>query len=159
MMTDHQARGGAAVGVLNRMETWEANLVLNLRLWCTGPLGQAQVWKDYHAVFPEDVAREECQMFERLLLALIDNARRPLVRHDVACSCVGADECVFLHLIRCASEGHLDDAALMAALLVGPATAEHIAIMAGQVGTCARKLQTKPTDVRSDVAQNVVRIH
>jgi len=159
MNQDHHARGGAAVAVLNRMEAWEANLVLNLRLWCEGPCGQAQVWNEYRKALPRECVHSECHAFERLLQTLIANAQRPLVRHDVGCSCVGADECVFLHLVRCAADGHLGDAALMAALIVGPSKAEHIAILAGQVGACARRIHEFPREDVIDTAPNVVRLH
>ncbi|MEL6412328.1 MAG: hypothetical protein AAFQ38_18215 [Pseudomonadota bacterium] len=159
MNEDHHARGGAAVGVLNRMEAWEANLVLNLRLWCEGPCGQQQVWNEYRKALSGASARNECHAFESLIRTLVANAIRPMVRHDVGCSCVGADECVFLHLVRCAADGHLNDAALMAALIVGPSKAEHIAVLAGQVGTCARQIHNSPPEYLSDTAPNVVRFH
>ena len=131
MRADHHARGGASVAVLNSLHGWESNLVMNLRLWCEGPVGQATVWNEYARCFPKGAALSEMQAFETLLRALIDHAMRPLVRHEVGCSCVGSDECVFLNLVKTASEGHLTDAALIATLMTGPAHAEHIAILAG----------------------------
>ena len=57
-------RGGAAVAVLNRMEAWEANMVLNLRLWCDGPKGQSMVWNEYRSALPGRVAQDACRLFE-----------------------------------------------------------------------------------------------
>ena len=159
MRPDHHARGGAAVGVLTRMEAWEANLILNLRLWCDGPSGQAQVWNEYRKALPGAQAQQECRAFETLLRTIIDNAHRPLVRHDVGCACVGADEGVFLHLVRCAADGHLTDAALMATMMVGPAQAERIALLAGQVGSCARYIHDRQPEFSQEGAPNVVRLH
>ena len=159
MTQDHHARGGVTVAVLNHMESWEANLVLNLRLWCEGPSGQVQVWNEYRRALPGENARNECHAFESLLRTLIANAQRPLVRHDVRCTCVGADEYVFLHLVRCAADGHLSDAALMAALIVGPSKAEQIALLAGQVGSCSRKIHNYPPEFPSNAAPNVMRLH
>lgn len=146
-MTDaRSARGGATIGVLNRMEAWEANLVLNLRLWCEGPTGQAEVWNEYRRALPGAQARDECHAFESLIRALVSNAYRPLVRHDVGCACMGADEGAFLHLVRCAADGHLNDAALMASMLAGPSHADRIATLAGQVGICARQIHNRPPE-------------
>lgn len=159
MMQDHQARGGAAVAVLTRMDPWEANLVLNLRLWCEGPKGQTQVWNEYRKALPGKEAQDACRGFEVLINTLVENAHRPLVRHDVGCACVGADESVFLHLVRTASEGHLNDAALIATLIVGPARAELIAVLAGEVGACARKIHFQDPESPNKTATNVVHLH
>ena len=159
MKPDHNERGGAAVAVLNRMEAWEANMVLNLRLWCDGPKGQSMVWNEYRSALPGRVAQDACRLFEVLVNTLIDNAHRPLVRHDVGCSCVGADECVFVNLIRFASDGHLNDAALIATLIAGPSKAEHIAMLAGEVGLCARNIHAHSTELPTSTGSNVVRLH
>lgn len=159
MTADHHARGGAALGVLNRMDAWEANLVLNLRLWCEGPQGQAQVWNEYRKSLSGGAAHNACRNFEGLLNILTDNAYRPLVRHDVGCSCIGADECIFLQLVKTASEGHLNDAALIATLIAGPAHAEHIALLAGEVGACAREIHPDHPDLPTSAGSNVVRLH
>lgn len=159
MTPEHHKRGGAAVATLAQMETWEAQLVLNLRLWCEGPLGQSRARADYKRAIPETDAKREWQAFDCLVRKLIDTAHRPLVRHDVGCNCVGSDECVFLNLVRTASEGHLNDAALIATLLSGPAHAEQIAIFAGQVGDCLRRIHAGPREFSTKHARNVVRLH
>ena len=155
----YQARGGATVGVLNQMETWEANLLNNLRLWCDGPCGQVRVWNEYRQALSDDSARSECHAFDSLIQILGANAIRPLVRHDVGCTCVGADEGVFLHLVRYAADGHSNDAALMAALIAGPARAKQIAVLAGQVGICARKIHNSHPEYSADTAPNAVWLH
>lgn len=159
MKQDHHARGGATIGVLNRIEAWEANLVLNLRLWCEGPRGRNQVWSEYSNALPGEQAQLECHAFETLISMIVANSQRPLVRHDVDCACYGADEGVFLHLVRCAAEGHLADASLMASLMVGPTQAEHIAILAGQVGSCVRQMHNHSPEFSPETAPNVVRLH
>ncbi len=156
---DHLARGGASVAVLNRLEGWEANLIVNLRLWCEGPSGMSEVWKDYTRVFRNPDAMAELRTFDALVQVLVENAARPLVRHSVECACVGSDECVFLNLVKTASDGHLGDAALIATLLAGPAQAESIAMLAGQVGETARKIL--PAETHNAVADgaNVIQLH
>ena len=159
MRSDHHARGGAAIGVLNRMDSWESNLVINLRLWCDGPRGQSQVWREYRQSLPGAEARNECEAFEILLRTVISSAQRPLVRHDVGCPCLGADEGIFLHLVRTASAGYLNDAALIGTLMVGPAHAEHIALLAAQVGVCIRQIHDRPAEYPPETSSTVVRLH
>lgn len=159
MMPELNERGAATVAVLSNMDPWEVNLVLNLRLWCEGSSGQSQVWNEYRNALSGEHATHECHAFETLVRTIVSSAHRPLVRHQVGCSCVGADEAIFVNLVRMASEGHLNDAALVATLLMGPARAEHVALLAGQVGTCARKIGRRPPHSKPQAAQNVVRLH
>ncbi len=140
MTISNHKRGGVTLGTLTQMEPWEANLIISLRLWCDGPLGQMDVCDAYKRELPSSSSRSAVEDFERLVRGVIGHAHRPLVRHDVACSCVGADECVFLHLVRTASEGHLTDAILIATLLVSAAHAEQYALLAGAVGTQCRRM-------------------
>ncbi|MEP0503549.1 MAG: hypothetical protein ABJD13_03580 [Paracoccaceae bacterium] len=159
MNSVHHARGGAAVAALNKMDVWEANLILNLRLWCDGPEGQAQARKDYLDAFPQSEADRAWADFENLLKTIFVTSLRPLVRHEVGCNCVGSDECVFANLVRTASDGHLNDAALIATLLSGPSHAEHIAILAGEVGSTIRSIHRKSAPVSPATAPKVVRLH
>ncbi|APX14081.1 hypothetical protein [Tateyamaria omphalii] len=160
MTASNQARGGATVNVLNRMEAWEAHLILNLRLWCEGPTGQHHARQDYLNALPAPEAERAWAAFQRLTRKILCTAPRPLVRHDVGCNCVGSDECVFVHLVRTASDGHLNDAALIATLLTGPAYAEHIALMAGEVGSTLRHIHDRQAQSFSPAnAPNVVRLH
>lgn len=146
-MTDiHHTPGAAAIGVLNQMRPWEANLVLNLRLWCDGPEGQAQVEAEFCTCLGGDAACREYETFQALVGSLLAAAYRPLIRHEVGCACLGSDEGIFLNLVRTAADGHLRDAALIATLLAGPAHAEQIAMLAARVGTCARKIHCKPRE-------------
>ncbi|GFE66230.1 hypothetical protein [Litoreibacter roseus] len=159
MNATHYKRGGASVGVINTLQPWEADLILNLRLWCEGPVGQAQVWNSFATSLPRGTAADEMHAFEALVGALIRHAHRPLVRHSVGCACVGADESVFAHLVATASDGDLGEASLIATLLVTAAHAEQVALLAGQVGQSARQMSqyhAHKTDALSGV---VVHLH
>ncbi|MBM7067253.1 hypothetical protein [Actibacterium sp. 188UL27-1] len=160
MNTEQALRGGAPVGALASIAAWQASLILNLRLWCDGTRGQQQVCADYHNTFPQDRARQEIALFQELIATLMQHAHRPLVRHQVCCSCVGSDECVFAHMVGTASAGQINDAAMVATLLVNAAQAEHLAILAGQVGQCARKMTDPAHHVHDDVPRSgtVVRL-
>lgn len=159
MSNCHHKRGGAPVGALDQMDRWEAALIVNLRRWCDGPAAQSLVWNEYRTNLPASEAHRECLAFEELIRHMTARAIRPLVRHDVGCGCVGSDEAVFANLVRTASDGHVHDAALISTLLVGPAGAEHIAMLAGQVGECLRQMHRAAPKLPSHAAPNVVRLH
>ena len=159
MTLDCHAIGGAPVAVLNRLEAWEAGLILNLRLWCGGPEGQAQVRADYARALSDTAADRELATLGTFIQTVIQSAHRPLIQHSVGCACVGADEAVLLHLVRTASLGHLTDAALISTLLAGPAQAEHIALLAGQVGECARRVPCHALVHPALTARGSARIH
>ncbi len=147
------------IAVLDQMDAWEINLVLNLRLWCEGPTGRRAAWTDYANAVPYGDAERAWHDFERLVERVITTASRPLVRHQVTCNCVGSDEYIFLHLVRTASDGYLNDAALIATLLSGPAHAEHIALMAGEVGSALRHAHCKSNSISPVATAELVRLH
>ncbi len=161
MTPEHHARGGAVVAILTSLEAWEADLILNLRLWCAGRRGRDQVRGDYRRAFPELVARRGIRDFESLVAMIIDHAHRPIVHHEVGCACVGSDEGIFAHLVRIAADGHGTDAILVAMMLVGPAHAEPVAVLAAHVGICARKMNSSSDLRRADpsITARVVRLH
>ena len=139
-MSGKHHRGGVSVGVLRNVDMWEAELIMNLRLWCSGLSGRAQVYDAYSTRLASSSASQEFEIFERLLNSISTYAHRPLVHHDVECSCIGADEQIFAHLVATASSGDLRDASLIATLLAGAAQAEHIALLAAQVGHTSKRM-------------------
>ena len=135
-------RGAATVGQLSAIPPWEAMLVRHLRLWCEGEQGRTLVQRDLASMTDAGSAQNTAGLLDALVQALARNCRRPLVRHGVHCDCLGADEAVFAQIASSASGGALDDAALMCGLLAMPAHAEHLAILAAQLGAAYRGLDT-----------------
>lgn len=135
---DENRRGGIALGAIETLEDWQATLVVQLRCWCDGDTGRNDVYETFARCFDTDEAERGFATFEALVTTLLLHAHRPLIRHSVHCTCLGADECIFTHLVSTATEGHLTDAALIASLLIGPTYAEHVALIAGDVGRNAR---------------------
>ena len=160
MISGHHRRGGATIGHLSTLDDWEALLIRELRLWCHGPEGQAEVWNGFAVNLPPGTADTEMRVFEDLIRTMATYARRPLVRHDVQCDCLGADEAVFLQIVKSACSGELHDAAMVAALAVMPAHAERVALMAAQVGTSIQRISAH-LDVPAEPHKphNVVRLH
>lgn len=134
-----EVRGAAAVGQLSEVSAWEAELILSLRLWQDGARGRRAVWNAYAGAFGSRDGRCALDRFVGLLTAVESNMLRPLVRHGIACGCIGSDEAVFANMVRMAAEGDLHEASLIATLMVRPAHAEQVVLMAADVG---RTLQT-----------------
>ncbi|WP_245818898.1 hypothetical protein [Marivita hallyeonensis] len=156
---ERDIRGAMAVGQLAEVSAWEAELILNMRLWQDGPTGQAQVWSAYARAFRPGDARHRLRDFERLLSVIEANMLRPLLRHGVACRCVGSDEAIFANLVRFASNGELHEATLIATLLVRPAHAEHVALLAGEVGVATRELAKEHNTARDGLTAASLRLH
>ena len=53
-----------------------------------------------------------------LITILATHYRRPIIRHQPCCNCVGADENVFSNLIMFSGSGQIEDAMLLGSLLV-----------------------------------------
>lgn len=112
------ARGSAPVATLATVSPVEAAVVRYLRAWCEGPDGQAQVWTDLSVAFGPHAAAEGLDAFQDLLDMVLRCGRRPLMRHQQSCSCIGADEAVFAQMVLSAATGEQEDAMLIASLLV-----------------------------------------
>ena len=159
MTPDHHKRGGSAVAQMADLDPWEAMLVRSLRLWCEGPTGQSSVLEMFGDVAPHGDGRRAYEVFDDLMRMLVAGAQRPLVRHDVGCSCVGADEAVFANLVRVASDGHHIDAALIATLMVGPGFAEHVALLAGKAGNELRRPGAHRFEKNATHVPSAMRLH
>lgn len=148
MIVDQNMRGAVAVGQLHTLAAWQSLLVQHLRLWCDGPAGRNKVRDDWSASLNAADGEVTLEVFGALIQCLQTYARRPLIRHGVDCGCLGADEAVFTQVVSDASDGHLDDAVMLAGLIALPAYAEQIAILAGQVGASFRATATTNKDNR-----------
>lgn len=134
------ARGSAPVGRLCDLPALDTTAVIYLRLWCHAPETQAHVWNDYVKAFGPERARRELQNFEKLMSLMLRHARRPLMHHQIACKCLGADESVFATFIATAAATEREDAMLMATLLVRPEVAASLVNLAEKVGMGLRQL-------------------
>lgn len=156
-LTSH--RGGVSVGVLRNADVWEAELIISLRMWFSGLSGRADVYEAFSSRFSSECATQEFETFERLLNSISIYAHRPLLLHDVECSCIGADEQIFVHLVATASSGDLREASLIATLLIGAAQAENIALLAAQVGQTVKKMSLTRTNVNARSPRTSAQLH
>ncbi|HEY9038405.1 MAG TPA: hypothetical protein VIN05_05635 [Roseovarius sp.] len=118
MSVQPKSRGGVPVGQLTHLEGLEAASVLYLRLWCDGARSRQAVRDDFDMALGPDHGAAAAEAWGTLLELCADHCRRPLMRHAVTCTCLGADESCFANFIATAAEGAREDAMLMATLIV-----------------------------------------
>lgn len=111
-------RGAAAVAMLQELPNAEVLLVRSLRLWCEGEPGQRQLERDFALSLGEACGARAYQQVDAVLRLMLENCRRPLIRHAASCRCVGSDEAVFAQLVTSAASGEREDAMMVACLLV-----------------------------------------
>lgn len=126
----HVDRGASAVGKLAHLPQAEAWWVRALRLWCDGDDGQAALRSELERKYGPDRAHAVFARFTDLLSLIFHHSRRPLVRHSVECSCVGADEAVFA--LFCSQAATDREEALMIACLMMRADAAPLAVSLAQ---------------------------
>ncbi|MBO9411396.1 MULTISPECIES: hypothetical protein [unclassified Ruegeria] len=134
-MSARFARGGATVGRLTDLSPIEASAVLYLRQWSDAALARA-----------DGLAQESDQdsvamsVMDRLCSLCAHHGRRPLIRHGLGCSCLGADENCFAQMIAAASEGAREDAMMLAALIVRPDFAPALAALSEELALALRRM-------------------
>ncbi|HKL68456.1 hypothetical protein [Salibaculum sp.] len=124
--TTTPCRGAAPVGRLSDLPRPEAATINALREWPGNP--------DDHAG-DDGASHHLSQLFE----ALDRFGRRPLMRHHVGCSCLGADEACVAQLIGSAGEADREDAMMIACLLVRADMAPMVADIAQMVALHLRR--------------------
>lgn len=140
-------RGGAPVGYVAELDAVEAGAVLYLRLWCDGPESQAAVTKDFSRSLGKDEGREALNSLEQLCSLCVSYGRRPLMRHQVACKCLGADESCFANFVAAATEGEHEDAMMIATILVRADMAPSLVGLAQSVGLALKQMTLRKTPV------------
>ena len=133
-------RGAAPVGFIEDLNAVEAGAVHFLRLWSDGPDAQARIRRDFITVLGAEHGQRALDAFQALFEICARHGRRPLMRHDVACRCLGADESCFATVLGYASEGAREDAMLLAASFVRPDMAGALAGLAEEVGLALRRM-------------------
>ncbi len=142
-------RGSAPVGYVTDLGPIEASAVHYLRLWCDGPDGQTQVWNDFATALGPANGRNAVKSFEALCDLCVRHGRRPLMRHQVACTCLGSDESCFANFVGYASEGEREDALLVATTLVRPDMAPLLVGLAQDFGLALRRWALKVDRLRN----------
>jgi len=144
-----QLRGGASVGLLTDLPPLEAGAVRYLRHWFSGAQARAELHEAFCGTLEPDLADSAFESFGQLCDFCVTHGRRPLVRHGMTCSCLGADENCFANLLAAATEGEANDAELLASLIVPPKQAQALSSLAAQTGLLLQHMTGGVTPRRS----------
>lgn len=126
-------RGGAPVGQLREMGAVEQAAVLCLRGWCDSATRDT-IADSLRLSLGREAGADAVADLDALMRVATRGARRPLMRHDFACHCVGGDECAFAQMMAAAAMQDDEEATLFACtLLRGPAAFEAVRL-AGAFG-------------------------
>ncbi|MFY2825108.1 hypothetical protein [Ruegeria sp. MALMAid1280] len=139
-MSAPSPRGGAAVGRLADLSPVAAGAVMYLRLWGDGAQGRSDAASDFEIALGTASGRAAMMTLDQLCSLCAHHGRRPLIRHGLGCSCLGADENCFAQMIAAASEGDREDAMMMAALIVRSDFAPALASLSEEFGLTLRRM-------------------
>lgn len=133
-------RGGAAVGRLADLAPVEAGAVMYLRMWSDSAHSRADAASDFDLALGRGLGKSAMSNLEQICSLCASHGRRPLIRHGLGCSCLGADESCFAQMIGAAADGQHEDAMMMAALIVRPDFAPSLAALSEQFGLALRRM-------------------
>lgn len=150
MMSPEERRGGAPVGYLHEFDAPDAQAICLLRHWCTdGEAGLHQYLSGGSTKFKTAVLTDAMSQIGSVLA---QHGRRPFMRHDAQCQCVGGDEACFATMINAAAEGAREDAMMLACLMVRADFSPVLVGLAEQLGLALRsgtpmaEVQIRPAD-------------
>lgn len=133
-------RGAAPVARLDDLTEEEAWTIAAIRLWSEeGGAGNAALAEAVAGRIGRERGRRVSSLFGDLMTLMADHARRPILRHRPACSCVGADEAVIANFVTASTQGPREDAMLIATLLLRPDVAPLAVSLAQMLGLELRR--------------------
>lgn len=113
---DPRLAGAAPVSRVEAVDASTLFLVTALRVF--GTSREHEFWEAYASMSGVHQADSARSAFENLMHFVTHAARRPLMTHDGACSCIGADEASFAQFVRIAAGGEPEDAMLLGMLIL-----------------------------------------
>ena len=117
-------RGGAPVGYLLELNQLEQNAILFLRYWSQRSMADNDLQNKFWSNITYDLGitktRQAIDAFDEIFTLCVKYSRRPIMKHDLECKCIGGDESCFANIIGFAQVDELEDALLLASNLVAP---------------------------------------
>ena len=107
-------KGGAPVGLIEDLSDEEFLAVYYFRCWFEGTEGKKRIQRELNINLGYEQGYKILNSLESLFQLLLRKARRTIVRHNIDCFCVGADESCFSQLITRAANKEREDAMLIA---------------------------------------------
>ena len=115
--TKTSTKGGSPVAVISDL-SWEEHLVIYYFRCCfEGSEALLEVHEEFRFYLGTEIANKTIGALQFLFSKLQNNGRRRLVRHDLNCKCVGADENCFAQLVTRSTCVDKKDAILIGILL------------------------------------------
>ena len=107
-------RGGAPVGYLSELTNLERNAILFLRYWSQNSSIhqhlQNEFWSDLTKKLGLSKTSKAIDAFDDAFKLCIKYSRRPIMKHELECKCIGGDESCFANIFGFASEGKKEGA-------------------------------------------------
>ncbi|MCB5198624.1 hypothetical protein LGQ03_05175 [Loktanella sp. TSTF-M6] len=110
--------GSVVVGDIRALSPMQFVTVSLFRDWFDGQAGRDRVGDFFDSALGPDLGQAATENWATFVTALVDHARRPVMRHGADCRCVGADEAVVAHILTAAVTADREDAMLLLSLLV-----------------------------------------
>ena len=142
--TGSPPRGAAPVGHLHALPPIELAAIVYLRAWCDGGANREIIAKDFCLVMGDAAGAQAVGDFDALMTTLLNNARRPVMRHRLNCKCFGGIESAFANMIAAATGQDRDDAMLFANILMTGHAAWAAVQLVGQLGQVFLRLGRVP---------------
>jgi hypothetical protein len=140
MTGEEVPRRARPVGRIEDLDLVSAGAVRCLRLWCDPLVVRDRIAVDFAAALGPQAGQGAVATRDHLCEGLVCHARRPLLRHDGACPCLGTDEACFAPVVSAAAERAREDAIRLAILIVRPDMAFALVGHAAQLGLALRRM-------------------
>jgi hypothetical protein len=124
-------RGAAPVGQLADLPMLEQGAVYLLRQWCSDEAGRIAIAHDFTRSLGDEQGVAAVNGLAHLIGLMVGHGRRPFMRHDQNCTCLGGDESAFAQMVAAASAGDTEDA-MAFALTMMPAAIAYEAVQTAE---------------------------
>ena len=155
-------RGGAPVGYLSELSQLEQNSILFLRYWSQCAKADHDLQNKFWSNITYDLGitknRQAVDAFDEIFTLCVKYSRRPIMKHDLECKCIGGDESCFANIIGFAQDGGLEDALLLASNLVAPKFASYLVASARKFAASVTISECNPPDAEESCYQSY-RVH
>jgi len=139
MRTEAIRRGGATVAYIGDIKEEESIFISYFRTYCDGYESRIKLEEVFLSTFGIEEGYSSLDALERFCELIFKKGRRRLVRHDISCECVGADENCLCQLIFSACEDNLEDAKLISMLITDAYLSEELTMLARKIGMTIRR--------------------
>jgi hypothetical protein len=151
-------RGGAPVGYLSELNQLEQNAILFLRYWSQRSMADNDLQNKFWFNITYDLGitktRQAIDAFDEIFTLCVKYSRRPIMKHDLECKCIGGDESCFANIIGFAQVDELEDALLLASNLVAPKFAACLVTSARKFAESITISECNPLEAEESYYQN-----